>query len=92
MDDGHFVLSKTARTLRMTTSEESGHNNHDDCRLEIPGWLTGNLIPMAPQGLSGKRGEDGLRASVLAGGGSFLVKVEIDKICFRGVFCEGLLN
>lgn len=51
---------------------------------------------MAPQGLSGKRGEGrgegGLRASVLAGGGSFLVKVEIDKICFRGVFCEGPLN
>ena len=73
---------------------------------------------MAPQGLSGKRGEGGPRASVLAGGGSFLVKaisfpeaailfqrmtkgtsgdevvgkVEIDKICFRGVFCEGLLN
>lgn len=49
-------------------------------------------IPVAPQGLSGKRGEGGLRASVLAGGEIFLVKVEIDKICFRGVFCEGPPN
>lgn len=47
---------------------------------------------MTPQGLSGKRGEGGLRASVLAGSENFLVKVEIDKICFRGVFCEGLPN
>ena len=49
-------------------------------------------IPMAPQGLSGKQGEGGLQASVLAGGENFLVKVEIDKICFRGVFCEGPPN
>ena len=49
-------------------------------------------IPMAPQGLSGKQGEGGLRASVLAGGENFLVKVDIDKICFRGIFCEGPPN
>ena len=77
----------------MTTSEQSADTTTTmiaGSRFRGGGRATSSpSILMAPQGLSGKWGEGSLRASVLASGENFLVKVEIDKICFRGVFCEG---